>query len=192
MPTLSHLFRLIPSFIALTLVTCVRSPDAIVGPLRVPDPAFNIQPDASDGCDYDSFSSCHANGVSYNDGSGYWFCPTGCHTYPLSPIMRSRMNNALTRIDRTLCGWAYSYLQRMLAQGSIRTYDQYDYAYADFHFSIPTTASGPDYSGYMHVWTGGTTDNRELADTLVHEAYHGYFNSEDEVTAASTAATCTF
>jgi hypothetical protein len=135
------------------------------------------------------FYSCHFDDISYGDSN--WSCPVGCHTYPLTSDLGTRINYAMARINRTLCGWAYSYISTALISGRIRYYSQSDGNDGDIHFSgVPGVGPGPDNQAFIHLWEPNTYNQNNLADTLVHEAYHAYFNSADEITAASTAATC--
>jgi hypothetical protein len=97
-------------------------------------------------------------------------------------------------IDRVRCPWAYNYINQALTSGRVRYYNEWDNNYADIHLTLPPGDPGPDSHAYIHLFSLWLGDTHELADTLVHEAFHGYFNTppgpETEAAAAAMAANC--
>jgi hypothetical protein len=181
---------LILSIAMLMAASC--APDSSVVPrsevLRVPvGPVFTIQ-ETYDACSWD----CHANNATGGDDN--YYCPTWCHTYPITSALRQRITTAMQHIiSDPQCTWARNFLSIVIGNGAMRYYDDDWYgSVGDWHNSRAINdGQGPDYGGRMHLLWGATFDSDYLAQTLVHEAYHGYFNSDNESEAENWALLCT-
>lgn len=125
----------------------------------------------------------------YGAFGDYFSCPNGCRTYSIAGTYRTQYTAGLNRIKTTAgCTFARSFLNQLYNNGQIRFYSVDDHNWGDFHYS--KTADGtPDYMGRVHIWEGTFNDIRELAVTLVHEAWHGMYGY-DEVAAEATAQAC--
>lgn len=177
--------------IALLLATSC-APDSSVGPrsggLQAPmGPSFTLE-ETYDNCSWD----CHANDATSGDAN--YYCPQFCHTYPPDHTLRTRIAQALQLVRSDWqCVQLRNFVQVMLSNQAVRYYDM-DYwgESGDWHHSRAIDDGGaPDYGGRMHLHWGSTFDLQDLAETLVHEAYHGYFNSSNETEAEQLANWCT-
>ncbi len=160
-----------------------------------------VHPSYNQGVDDDSdlcaptgeYPDCHNDDLSYVDPDNDASCPTGCHTFAFDSSEEVSWNAAMALIpNNEACGWAITYLQQMMLHGRVRVYFQADSNNADTHPSEAPSATTPDWMAAIHIYSGrieyGTP--QQLANTMVHEAWHGYFNSGDEVAAQGEADAC--
>jgi hypothetical protein len=186
-----YLLSALTTVIVATLFAC--SADNLTTPTRkLSPPGANANAFASieDDCGQ-GFFSCHFDDLTFGDDN--WECPDGCHTYPLTTTQRKKVNTALALISgEGSCGLLRSYIQHQLVNQRIRYYNIYDGNNADLHFSIAEGDAGPDWSAMIHLWNDRLDDQTDiqLANTLAHEAYHGYYNDPNESLAQMTADTC--
>ena len=154
--------------------------------------AFETQ--TQDDCYYGFYSTCHANELTFEDAPyDVYTCPQGCHTYPLDDALRALVIEAMNRIDQSRCYWAWQYIQGMVNAGRVRYYPIPDgIDVADTHNSKPWNSDGrPDWQAEIHLDRDfAESNNIELARTLAHEAYHGYFNSNDQTAAIAQESFC--
>lgn len=154
-------------------------------------PAFSMG--AEDYCFFFWFE-CHYNVITYESADFYWSCPEGCHSYPLDPELLNQIVNAIKHIDNSLCPWAKSYSNYEVFHHNVRYYDTYDGNPADIHLSngrVANDGQGADYGAQIHVYREyALVDETDLARHMVHEAYHGYFDSDDETAAVANGNFC--
>ncbi len=196
-----RLHLLLPSIIVVCILeSCVR--DSATSPTRPPlsgggaHPAYNqgVNDDSDPCTDVGDYPSCHADSLSYENIETDVACPQGCHTFSLLPQDVDQINSAIGLIpNNDACGWAITYMRQMLLHGRIRTYYEDDDANADTHPSKDWDTDGtPDMAASIHLWVPRVEmqTTKQLANTLVHEAWHGYFSSHDETAAQGEADAC--
>jgi hypothetical protein len=156
--------------------------------------SYEFETQTHDDCYYGFYSTCHGNELTFEDDPyDIYTCPTGCHTYPLDDALRGEVIEAINRIDPSRCQWAVNYIQGMLNSGRIRYYPIPDgIDVADTHNSKPWNSDGrPDWQAEIHIERDyAEYSNVELARTLAHEAYHGFFNSDDQTAAIAQESFC--
>jgi len=192
---------LLGAFVSFFVLSC---DGGAISRVRLPvpgKPALSMYGPTVDNCEdelnFYGYPVCHGNDVTYSNLS--FDCPSGCHTYPMNPDQESAYLSALNLIpNNSLCGWARTFITQMYRSGRIRVYDQPDmnsngtYRVADQHSSSGASQPGPDWQGPIHLWSRPLADSPSWfnAQTLVHEAYHGYHNSGDETAAENAATNC--
>lgn len=91
-----------------------------------------------------------------------------------------------------MCGYLKQYAMAAWNDLRFRYYRTADGNNADTHNSKPWGSDGyPDNKAKIHIHVGrlaGT--DAQLAETIVHEAYHGYYNSADDNAARNAGIMC--
>ncbi len=127
-------------------------------------------------------------------------CDSGCHTYPLEPALRDEIIAAMNTFSSNCPSWVRPYLNYELFHQNIRYWDPAPsdtVITADIHLANGRTwddGQGADYGAQIHVNRPfSMKDRNELADTMAHEAFHGYMNQgpANEGNATALAAICT-
>ena len=119
-------------------------------------------------------------------------CPQGCTTYPLQGGRLFQFNKALALIDSLNgpnCGWVSGYLRQLQSSSRIRVYVTLDGndGVTEWH----PNGTGPDYTARIYLYAPTIDwDFRNFANTLAHEAYHGYNRTGDETGATNFAQSC--
>ena len=183
---------------AMVAMSCEN--DASVAPRAIgrspTHPSFNqgIVSDTDSCTTGGTFPSCHDDNILDVNPDDSTLCPGGCHTFLPTNAQKSELQLAIDTIPNNAeCGFAISYIGQMLLHGRVRIYYPDDGANADTH---PTKAWGsdglPDMGAAIHVWNQRADygSARQLGNTLVHEAFHGYYNNGDDVQAQKVADDC--
>jgi hypothetical protein len=184
----------------MTLATACSSRESATAPVRSIQPvgpiSASLDPAAEeDLCNADPwFSSCHSwTGLMYSDE--YYACPNGCYTFSFmaTPSWRTKIQDVLNSIPTSgTCGLLRAYAWHAWSDGRMRYYHPDDGNYGDTHPSKPWNSDGlPDDHAMIHLKVATVQGSTlELARTIVHEAWHAYFNSDDNVAAEGTAQAC--
>lgn len=205
-----RLFRLAVAALGVVLGATACGPETTTGPsvqtgvespvpLAPVAPSFSYYMDSGDNCNGTMGWWCHyQNDVEYelfgvfNDS---FSCDPGCRTWDINGRTKytNAYNEALTRIkDTPECGgWAKPYLTHIKSSGRMRFYTVQDGNDADLHKSRPLDGT-TDYNARIDIRQQMflSANNRELALTLVHEAWHGKYGSPDDIAAEATAQAC--
>jgi hypothetical protein len=99
----------------------------------------------------------------------------------------------MNRIDADRCQWAINYISGMLNAGRIRYYTiPTGTSVADTHNSKAWNSDGrPDWQAEIHLDRDyAEANNTELARTLAHEGYHGFFNDSTQAIAIAQESFC--
>ena len=129
-------------------------------------------------------------GVALPQLSGYapWIdpmtCPDGCTTTPLGTkekaAARSELNNHIAARDS--CNAVKNDVLNKITAGSVRKFEaaQDTSSWGDIHWKNRNIHIRSDAFGQPH----------ELGMTLMHEGYHDFYTSRDDVAAEAFAASC--
>jgi|GEM_PF-5871374 len=174
---------------------------AITGPdqsvVRLSPPTATYYVDVDDPCWNDENWSCHDDGeyASWDDYTGfeetYWEsyeCDGlfGCTTWPLGTGTRNaiiyQLNNEIS--SSANCQNVRKWLLARVNLGKIRFFTADDGTWGDFHF----------FTGNLHLHTNTFLPGNEwdLRMTLMHEGFHGYYSSHDDISAENFAESCVF
>lgn len=122
----------------------------------------------------------HSMGSGGGGGCDYYY--SNCLVSPLTSYERSAITAALGRINFG-CGHLKNVISGQMSSGLMGSFQNQSIGeWGDAHID--------EMGKPIHIWTGTFSNPRELAVTLMHEAYHVYHNSRDEYGAEITAQSC--
>lgn len=186
--------------IAAGLIACAgerNNPMAPSAAMRnVGDGGGGASDTTSDNCTpnpFDDFmaNSCHEGEIEFGDEN--YDCPGGCYSYPLTNALKNEISQSWAYMrDDGLCGEVKSYMKQMVLNMRVRYV--HDDLFGDTHNEYPP-GQGPNWQGEIHFDEANAENYgvAELADTLIHEGFHGYINenvADDEQDATAFAKEC--
>jgi hypothetical protein len=148
---------------------------------------------ASEDC---SEGDCHADSVTYSAGDDIYtdmpLCEGGCTTYPLGSLTRAKVEAALRHVDvraDPICQDLYNVAVEYLETGKIRWWP------TDLNNGVEV--HGDAHWGWLvrneiHLGVSNFTSrtNYEVGKTVMHETYHIFRNTTNNIDAKAAADLC--